>query len=244
MQTGKRSKAGCRGGRPLGPSPLPPGGILDRQAQPAVSLLPGLPPGAAAPPPPRVLHPACSAPPAAPFALIHPSIHQTSSEPRPPRPGASFAGRRRTKQSPGGSQRIPGLGLALPPTPAHLLLSPGLRPSTSTLLSFPGRLRPLVRWSESRAASHALMVQAGSSSSWACAVCPPPTPGPHSQPQEKLGVRVQSGLEGTKHCLPGHLSPLSSVPPQSRNEPGRTPSTPDLPREGASPLLVMENSHF
>ena len=65
MQRGKRSRAGCRGGRPLGPSPPPPGGILDRQARPACRLPPpGSPasgrrpsPTPRAPPRPRPLSP-------------------------------------------------------------------------------------------------------------------------------------------------------------------------------------------
>ena len=207
MQRG-RSKARCRGGRPLGPSPPPPGRILDQQARlpppgsPSSGLRPS--PTPRAPPRPRPLS----------LLFICP-FNKLLPRQGPLGPGASFAGRRRTKQSPGGSQRIPGLGLAPPPTPAHLLLSPGPRPSTSTLLSFPGRLRPVARGSESRAASLALMVQAGSSPSWACAVWRTP---PH--PRATLSTPRQVGGEGSEWpgvdkalCLPGHISPLSSVPP-------------------------------
>lgn len=197
---------------------------------------------AAAPPPPRVLRPARG--PFRSYSSVHsPNFFRAEAPSGLGRASRGAGEPNKALEDPNESR---GWGWLLPPTPAHLLLSPGPRPSTSTLLFFPGLLRPLARGSESRSASQALLVQAGSSPSWACAVWRT-----HPHPRATLSTPRKVGGEGSEWpgvdkalCLPGHISPLSSVPPQRRNEPGRTPSTPDFPREGASPQLVMENSYF
>lgn len=241
MPRGTRSKAGCRGGRPLGPSPPPPGRILDRQARPACRLPPpGSPasgrrpsPTPRAPPRPRPLS----------LSFICPFTELLPSQ-GPLGPGASFAGRRRTKQSPGGSQRIPGLGLFPPPQPtSSSARAPALRPPPCFPFPvdsgpWPAGLspaqRPMRLWFRQAAAppGHA---QYGET----------PDPRATLSTPRKVGGEGSEWHGGDKAlCLPGHISPLSSVPPQRRNEAGKTPSTPDFLREGASPQLVTENSHF
>lgn len=126
--------------------------------------------------------PTSSAPPPAPFALIHPSIQQTSAERQGPlRPGERLAVCRRTKQSPGGFRRIPGLVWAPPPTPSPPPPQP--RPPPFDLHPALLSLSTLARgpWGcESSSAPHVLLDQTGSSPSCAFPVWRPPEP--HSQP--------------------------------------------------------------
>lgn len=129
MQTGKRSKAGCRGGRPLGPSPLPPGGILDRQARPACRLPPpgsparGRRPSPTPRAPPRVLRPARG-----PFRS-HSSVHSPNFfRAKAPSAWGELRGAQENQTKPWRIPANPGAGVGSSPHPSPPPPQPGPPP--------------------------------------------------------------------------------------------------------------------